>query len=542
MTNLTEARLVPRGRDLLREPRARHRLRLLARGDRGRLGRGHPGDPRGERAPRRAARWRRRSRASTPSARAAAATRCASGSSPTATAISEAARRAAAADRGEVPVRTRRTHRRHRLGRVRLPDDVSRKVHRAPDPGPDVAPVGLVPRGRDAPRAGRLRPEHRLRPGAARRAAAPARDGRRGRRRIPRPAGGGRASTCRACALDPDLFTASFFVLDRPGPEPDRVLLHGRDGARAPVLRWRRSIRRSIAFVVISPNDPPAMAAHAATAASAAIPFLYDPSQQVTRLSGEEMRDGLRGRRDPDRQRLRVRHPHAQDRAVPRADGAGGARPDRHARARRLGDPRAARAGRPAACTTMPAAQRRRGGRSTRPGSATRTARACCGACGSGRPGRWPAGSAAWRPCSAWSTGPAAAPLHAGGSSGPATSATTARRPSSTGCSPAAASRGLQFLFFERGQFLEHARFAPRRGVFFAEAVRGQPRRARDCASASSARAGIPPSPTRCSPPPSTRCAAAARARPTSRWRACPAPSRSPPAPRPCSIPAASTP
>ena len=45
MTNLTEARLAPRGRDLLREPRARDRLRLLARGDRGRVGRGDPGDP-----------------------------------------------------------------------------------------------------------------------------------------------------------------------------------------------------------------------------------------------------------------------------------------------------------------------------------------------------------------------------------------------------------------------------------------------------------------------------------------------------------------
>src|SRR6185503_9090754 len=51
----------------------------------------------------------------------------------------------------------------------------------------------------------------------------------------------------------------------------------------------------SIAFVVISPNDPPAMAAHAETCRQNGIPFLYDPSQQVTRLSGEEMRNGLRG-------------------------------------------------------------------------------------------------------------------------------------------------------------------------------------------------------------------------------------------------------
>jgi adenosine kinase len=51
----------------------------------------------------------------------------------------------------------------------------------------------------------------------------------------------------------------------------------------------------SMAFVVISPNDPPAMAGHAAFCRQRGIPFLYDPSQQVTRLSGEEMCEGFRG-------------------------------------------------------------------------------------------------------------------------------------------------------------------------------------------------------------------------------------------------------
>jgi adenosine kinase len=51
----------------------------------------------------------------------------------------------------------------------------------------------------------------------------------------------------------------------------------------------------TIAFVVISPNDPPAMAALAADCRKFGIPYLYDPSQQVTRLSGEEMREGFRG-------------------------------------------------------------------------------------------------------------------------------------------------------------------------------------------------------------------------------------------------------
>ena len=66
-------------------------------------------------------------------------------------------------------------------------------------------------------------------------------------------------------------------------------------GNRARTLRLDRLDPDTIAFVVISPNDPPAMAAHAEYCRTKDIPFLYDPSQQVTRLSGDEMREGFRG-------------------------------------------------------------------------------------------------------------------------------------------------------------------------------------------------------------------------------------------------------
>jgi len=97
-----------------------------------------------------------------------------------------------------------------------------------------------------------------------------------------------------AMRLDRDLFTASFFVstdLD----QNQLASFYTGAMARARTLPLDRLDPDTIAFVVISPNDPPAMAAHAAYCRAQELPFLYDPSQQVTRLSGEEMQEGFRG-------------------------------------------------------------------------------------------------------------------------------------------------------------------------------------------------------------------------------------------------------
>ncbi len=48
-------------------------------------------------------------------------------------------------------------------------------------------------------------------------------------------------------------------------------------------------------LAIISPNDPGAMQAYAAECKTAGIPYIYDPSQQTIRLSGEELRAGLDG-------------------------------------------------------------------------------------------------------------------------------------------------------------------------------------------------------------------------------------------------------
>ncbi|MCA9933400.1 MAG: carbohydrate kinase family protein [Ardenticatenaceae bacterium] len=48
-------------------------------------------------------------------------------------------------------------------------------------------------------------------------------------------------------------------------------------------------------LAIISPNDPGAMNAYATECKRAGIPYIYDPSQQTIRLSGEELRAGLDG-------------------------------------------------------------------------------------------------------------------------------------------------------------------------------------------------------------------------------------------------------
>jgi adenosine kinase len=93
--------------------------------------------------------------------------------------------------------------------------------------------------------------------------------------------------------LHDDLFTASFFVTT---DEQQNQIASFYTGAMA---RARGLSLRSVAaggsFVVVSPNDPQAMARYARECRELALPFVYDPSQQVARLSGEELNEGLTG-------------------------------------------------------------------------------------------------------------------------------------------------------------------------------------------------------------------------------------------------------
>lgn len=91
-----------------------------------------------------------------------------------------------------------------------------------------------------------------------------------------------------------DLFTASFFVSTDLDQNQIATFYAGAM-ARAAGLSFRDLPRGSASLAVISPNDPAAMAKYAAECRELDIPFVYDPSQQVARLSGGEILASLEG-------------------------------------------------------------------------------------------------------------------------------------------------------------------------------------------------------------------------------------------------------
>jgi len=95
-----------------------------------------------------------------------------------------------------------------------------------------------------------------------------------------------------------DEFTASFFVSTERDTHQIAMFYTGAM-AHAHTLSFK-DLPPSISEVdlaVISPNDPGAMVQYAAECQALGIPYLYDPSQQIVRLSGEQLRAGINGAR-----------------------------------------------------------------------------------------------------------------------------------------------------------------------------------------------------------------------------------------------------
>jgi len=93
---------------------------------------------------------------------------------------------------------------------------------------------------------------------------------------------------------EPDLFTASFFVnTDLDGNQIASFYTGAM--ARARNLSLREVTISPIDLVTISPDDPQAMVKRPAECQELGIPYLYDPSQQIVRLSGESLRQGVAG-------------------------------------------------------------------------------------------------------------------------------------------------------------------------------------------------------------------------------------------------------
>jgi adenosine kinase len=95
-----------------------------------------------------------------------------------------------------------------------------------------------------------------------------------------------------------DDFTASFFV--STDQENNQIAMFYTGAmAHAHTLSFRAPELGDapIDLAIISPNDPRAMIKYAGECHELGIPYLYDPSQQIIRLSGDELRAGIRGAR-----------------------------------------------------------------------------------------------------------------------------------------------------------------------------------------------------------------------------------------------------
>jgi adenosine kinase len=91
-----------------------------------------------------------------------------------------------------------------------------------------------------------------------------------------------------------DLFTASCFInTDLDGNQI--VSFYAGAMARARELSFYDLDVEQVDLGVISPDDPGAMVKYPVECQELGVPYLYDPSQQIIRLSGDDLRAGLEG-------------------------------------------------------------------------------------------------------------------------------------------------------------------------------------------------------------------------------------------------------
>ena len=91
----------------------------------------------------------------------------------------------------------------------------------------------------------------------------------------------------------PDEFTSSFFVstdLDQSQIASFYIGAMGRAGELS-----FKALTPGPDIVIISPNDPKAMTQYVRECKALGIRYIYDPSQQIVRLSDDELREGIDG-------------------------------------------------------------------------------------------------------------------------------------------------------------------------------------------------------------------------------------------------------
>ena len=92
----------------------------------------------------------------------------------------------------------------------------------------------------------------------------------------------------------PNEFTASFFV-STDQTNNQIALFYTGAMARAGRISFADQNHKSIKLAVISPNDPWAMVKYTQECHDLRIPYIYDPSQQIPRLSAEDLVKGIEG-------------------------------------------------------------------------------------------------------------------------------------------------------------------------------------------------------------------------------------------------------
>jgi adenosine kinase len=91
-----------------------------------------------------------------------------------------------------------------------------------------------------------------------------------------------------------DEFTSSFFVNTDQDNNQIASFYIGAMG-KADMLSFHALDHQAIEIAIISPNAPAAMIKYARECQELDIAYIYDPSQQIIRLSGEELLEGTRG-------------------------------------------------------------------------------------------------------------------------------------------------------------------------------------------------------------------------------------------------------
>ena len=92
----------------------------------------------------------------------------------------------------------------------------------------------------------------------------------------------------------PGVFTASFFV-NTDLANAQIASFYPGAMAFAAQLSLKTLLDNSPNLVVISPNDPNAMRQYVEECIQMALPYVYDPSQQIVRLSPDDLRRGIQG-------------------------------------------------------------------------------------------------------------------------------------------------------------------------------------------------------------------------------------------------------